>query len=80
MELVELTDAELDAVAAGQGVGNGGLVGIGVDVTTGAILSHNDVDVTLTNVANDVVHHVGVGVAVAAGILGAAGAGNFIAL
>src|SRR4051794_32118492 len=73
---VELSDAELDAVAAGQGgiAGQAGLVNVGVFVQD-----------TLNNVDVDILNHnnVAVGAGVAVAVLGAAGAvgrgvaGNF---
>jgi hypothetical protein len=77
---VELSDAELDVVSAGQTAIGNGLVAVAANVDVNDVLSHNNINVTLTNVANDVVHNVGVGVAVAAGILAPAGAGNFIGI
>ena len=65
---VELTDAELDAVAAGQNAQGGiGLVNVGVqvgDLTVTDILSHNNV--TLTNFANNNTVQVPIGIVVAA--------------
>jgi hypothetical protein len=74
---VELTDVELDAVSAGQNQIGNGLVVVAVQATD--VASHNDIDVTLSNIANNNLNNnnVGVGVAVAAGILAPAGAGNF---
>jgi hypothetical protein len=63
MELVELTDRELDAVAAGQGVNVGG-----IQVNVNDVLSHNTVDVDVRNI------NVGVAAAAAIAVLGAAGA------
>ena len=61
---VELTDAELDAVAAGQG--NNGLIVIDVQ----NVLNNNNVDVRVPVDIRDV----NVGVAAAVAVLGAAGA------
>ncbi len=61
---VELTDAELDAVAAG--AANGGLIAIDVQ----NVLNHNNVNVTVPVTVRDV----NVGVAAAVAVLGAAGA------
>ena len=65
---VELTDAELDAVAAGQNAQGGiGLVNVGVqvgDLTVTDILSHNNI--TLTNFANGNTVQVPIGIVVAA--------------
>src|SRR5437764_627095 len=64
----ELTDAELDVVAAGSNQGNNGtgLVVVGAnigDITVTDILSHNTVQ--LTDIANGNVVQVPIGVAVA---------------
>jgi hypothetical protein len=61
---VELTDAELDAVAAG--AANGGLIAIDVQ----NVLNNNNVAVTVPVNVQDV----NVGVAAAVAVLGAAGA------
>lgn len=65
---VELTDADLDAVAAGQNSQGGvGLVNVGLQigsVTVSDILSHNQV--TLTNFLNNNTVTVPIGVVVAA--------------
>jgi hypothetical protein len=73
--MVELTGAELDAVAAGRaiGIGVGGLAGVGVGVEVGDItvddvvrVDHNTVEINENNVA----------IGVAAAILGVSA--NFI--
>ena len=72
--MYRLSDAELDAVAAGalvSGVLGGGLINIQVNdvVDTGNI---NVLNNSVNN--NEIVKNVGVGVGVAAGVLGNAGA------
>jgi hypothetical protein len=69
---VELTDAELDAVAAGaaQGNGVGGLVGIGVGANDVVHDVLNNADISILNNNN-----VEVGVGAALAVLGGAGVG-----
>jgi hypothetical protein len=62
---LELSDRELDLVAAGQGVNVGG-----IQVNVNDVLSHNDVDVRVPVDIRDV----NVGVAAAVALLGGAGA------
>jgi len=68
LEPVELTDAELDAVAAGQNTQHGiGLVNVGVqvgDLTVTDVASHNNI--TLTNFLNGNTVNVPIGVVIAA--------------
>ena len=74
---VELTDVELDAVAAGQtsqGTIGNGLVVVGANLSDTVDVNNNNVDVSLLN---NSLHNVGIGVAVAAGLLAPAGAGVF---
>lgn len=72
LSLYELTDSELDAVAAGQGLGNigqGGLANIAVQLTdvlnnvNVSVLDNNQI--LITNVLNNNTVQVGVGAAVA---------------
>jgi hypothetical protein len=69
---VELTDGELDAVAAGALV-SGNIGGGLINVQANDLLSIDTVNINVLD-NNQVVKDVGVGVGVAAGVLGNAGA------